>query len=674
MAAAVMPLLSAVTVSTGIDLRAALVMVSLVLLAEFGELQLFDRSSFSVGLAPIVAAALALGAPGAALVAPCSMVLRGVRRRTHPYRVVYNAATQVLAGAAAGFAASLIGTPLTAANLPLLLVSAGVAGVVYYLVNTSLTTLAMASDLRLSPIKTWIENFGWLWPQYLSLSVMGLLLAVAYHDYGLIGVAAFALPPLMMRYVAKQYVDRTQAAVQQLRALNRDLSDEIARRERFERDLQHQALHDVLTGLPNRILLGDRIQQAMAASRRAGRPLAVLVFGLDRFKEVNDSLGHQHGDRVLEDVGRRLAASVRESDTVARLSGDQFAVLLPSTDMVGSREVTRGLLEVLARPMIMAGRRFEVNASVGIAVYPDHGTDAATLLRGAEVAMYAAKGTVERVAEYRSSLDNHSPDRLALSSDLRRAIERDELTLYYQPKTDLRTGRVIGVEALVRWDRPGQGLVAPAEFIPTAEDTGLIAPLGIWVLEAALRQCRRWQIQGYDLTVAINLSARNLEDRALPDVIANRLERAHLRPESLVVELTEGTLMADPERALDVLRRIEALGVRIAMDDYGTGFSALTYLHRLPLSELKIDQSFVRQMASVANDATIVRSTIALAHDLGLVVVAEGVEDAQTLALLGEMGCDVAQGYHVARPAAAADLTRWLAARADGERFEKAAG
>jgi len=604
---------------------------------------------------------LLLGVPGAVLIAPCSMLLRGIRRKTHWYKVAFNVATQALAGAAAAWAAQFAAIPLDMHNLPLLLAPAGLAGVAYYLTNTSLTAVAMASDLGLSPVRAWSENFRWLWPQYVGLSLMGLLLAVAYGDYGLIGVAAFALPPLMMRYVAKQYVDRTHKAVQQLRALNQDLSEEIARREQSEQSLQHQALHDVLTGLPNRTLLADRVQQGLAASRRDGRPLALLLMDLDRFKEVNDTFGHHQGDLVLQEIGRRLHDSLRESDTIARLGGDEFAVLLPLTGAAAALEATRALLRIVEQPLMLEGRSFEAGASVGIALYPEHGDDAVTLLRRADVAMYAAKRTGSGLAVYKPELDQNSPDRLALMSELRTAIEEDQLALHYQPKMDVRTGRVSGVEALVRWTHPERGMVPPSEFIPIAEETGLIRSLSLWVLDTALQQCRAWEQAGHALSVAVNLSMRNLHDDDLPDLVAERLADSGVVPDALVIEITESTLMADPERALDVIRRLNHLGVRIAIDDFGTGFSSLSYLNRLPVSELKIDQSFVRQMTRATNEATIVRSTIGLAHELGLVVVAEGIEDQRTWDLLGQLGCDLGQGYYISRPQPAGDLTRWLA-------------
>jgi len=336
-------------------------------------------------------------------------------------------------------------------------------------------------------------------------------------------------------------------------------------------------------------------------------------------------------------------------------------VLLPLTGAAAAFEATRALLRIVEQPLVLEGRSFEAGASVGIALYPEHGDDAVTLLRRADVAMYAAKRTGSGLAVYKPELDQNSPDRLALMSELRTAIEADQLALHYQPKMDLRTGRVSGVEALVRWNHPERGMVPPSEFIPIAEETGLIRSLSLWVLDTALQQCRAWEQAGYALSVAVNLSMRNLHDDDLPDLVAERLADSGVVPDALVIEITESTLMADPERALDVIRRLNHLGVRIAIDDFGTGFSSLSYLNRLPVSELKIDQSFVRQMTRATNEATIVRSTIGLAHELGLVVVAEGIEDQRTWDLLGQLGCDLGQGYYISRPQPAGDLTRWLA-------------
>lgn len=634
-------------------------MLGLVLLSEIGVLELFDRGTFSVSTAPIVAAILLLGGPGV-VVAPVSVFVRGVRRGSSWYKVLFNVSTQLLAGAAASEAVHLSGIPTDDRNLILVLVPAGLAGGIYYIVNTALTACAMATDLRLRPVQVWLDNFRWLWPQYLGLSLMGLLLAVASRDYGVVGAAGFILPPLMLRYVAKQYLDRTHENVRQLRELNQDLAEEIRRREHSEMTLQHLALHDGLTSLPNRSLLADRVQQALASCRRDRRPLALLLMDLDRFKEVNDTFGHHQGDLLLQEIGRRLRAGLREADTVARLGGDEFAVLLPLTDAHGASETARTLLEMLGAPIDLEDRAFEVSASIGIAVFPDHGDDSATLLRRADVAMYAAKRAGTGAAVYSPDQDQNSPDRVALVGALRRAIEQDELALHFQPKLDLRSGRVVGAEALVRWQHAQRGLVAPDEFIGTAEETGLIRPLSLWVLDAALRQCRAWHQAGHSLSVSVNLSVRNLHDEDLADVVSERLAAWGVRPEALVIEITETTLMADPDRALRIIRRLHNLGVRIAIDDFGTGFSSLSYLNRLPVSELKIDQSFVRHMVSARNEATIVRSTIGLAHELGLLVVAEGIEDRATLELLADLGCDVGQGYFVSRPQPASDFTAWL--------------
>jgi diguanylate cyclase (GGDEF)-like protein len=658
--AAGLALLTPGTSSAPLDVARLLPLLGLALLAEAGELELFKSSSFSVTAAPIVAAILLLGVPGAAIVTTSSVLLQGVWRRSRWYKVGFNVAAHVLAVAAATRAAEFAQVPANASDVLLLLLPSGLAGLTFYLVNTGLTAVAIAVELHASPAGVWVGNFRWLWLQYLVLSLMGLLLAVADRDYGVVGVAAFALPPLMMRYVAKRYF--TQEHVHQLQALNATLATEIRRREEADRILEHQALHDALTGLPNRKLLADRAQLALAARPREETPLVLMLMDLDRFKQVNDTFGHHAGDLLLQEVSRRLQAALRESDTVARLGGDEFAVLLPRTDAAGAVATARQLVRALDAPFLIESRALQVGASVGIAVAPGHGTDPATLLRRADVAMYAAKRAKLGHAVYVPELDHNSADRLTLASELRRAIERDELVLHYQPKLDLATGSVTGAEALVRWQHPRRGLLPPAEFIEMAEETELIRPLCLWVLDVALRECARWQRTGRPMSVAVNLSMLNLRDEHLPDIIAERLHTWGVRPEALVLEMTESALMADPEQALSIVHRLSQLGVHLAIDDFGTGNSSLGYLARLPVSELKIDRSFVSHMTSGRNEATIVRSTINLAHDLGLKVVAEGIEDRATWDLLAGMGCDIGQGNYISPPQPAGGLARWLVA------------
>jgi diguanylate cyclase (GGDEF)-like protein len=426
------------------------------------------------------------------------------------------------------------------------------------------------------------------------------------------------------------------------------------------RRLRHQALHDALTGLANRSLLHRRAERAL----RGDEAGAMLLIDLDRFKEVNDTLGHDHGDEMLVEVAGRLRGAIRRGDTLARLGGDEFAVLLDGLPHRGAAiELAARLQDALRRPFALRGVSIELEASIGVALYPDHGTNVGTLLQRADVAMYDAKRGGHGIAVYTAERDPYSADRLGLLAELRRAIAGDELVLHYQPKVALRSGAVTGVEALVRWQHPARGLLAPDQFIPLADRTGAIADLTRWVVDSALAQHRAWRDEGLDLPVAVNLAAANIVDVALPDAIAALLARHGVSGDRLECEISEHTVMADPLRASDVLDRLRALGVRLSLDDFGTGHSSLAYLKRLPLDEVKIDRSFVSGMAEDENDMVIVRSTIDLARNLGLTVVAEGVENAETMDELAALSCDTAQGFHLSRPLPAAALNDWLAAR-----------
>jgi diguanylate cyclase (GGDEF)-like protein/PAS domain S-box-containing protein len=437
---------------------------------------------------------------------------------------------------------------------------------------------------------------------------------------------------------------------------------DVSERKQLERALTRQAFTDQLTGLPNRALLHDRAQQALRLAGRQGLTAALLLLDLDRFKEVNDTLGHHHGDLLLQQVAERLHGSLRGSDTVARLGGDEFAVLLPQiTSVQEATVVAEKLSAAIEAPFIVDGLTLDVDASIGVAVYPDHATDANELLQRANVAMYAAKATHDGYTVYHPSLDQHHPRRLGLLGQLRRALAAGELVVHYQPKADVHSGRILGVEALVRWQHPEHGLLGPGEFVPLAETTGLIRPLTSYVLDAALRQCRAWLDAGRTLSVAVNLSTRCLLDLTLPDQIAQLLEDTAVAPERLLLEITESAIMTDPTRALEILNRLHALGVQLAIDDFGTGYSSMAYLKSLPVDELKVDRSFVKHLRDNQNDAVIVRSTVDLGHNLGLRVVAEGVEDQATLRELATLGCDSVQGYYLARPMPAAELGAWLA-------------
>ena len=410
-----------------------------------------------------------------------------------------------------------------------------------------------------------------------------------------------------------------------------------------------------------RHLLRDRLHQAILAGQRERKPLALLVVDLDRFNEINDTLGHKNGDLVLRAVGVRLLEGLRKSDTVARLAGDRFAVMLPMTGVEGSIEAAQKIAKRLEEPFFLEELALDVEVSVGISLFPDHGEEAELLIRRADVAISLARQSGNGYAVYVSERDQHSTRRLALLGQLRQAIETGQLILYYQPKIDLRSGRVIGVEALVRWIHPEFGLIPPDEFIAPAEKSGLIRPLTLWVVEAALRQCRAWREEGRAFSVSVNVSARNLLDSQFPDQVAGLLQTHGVSPSQLELEITESAIMADPSKALEILRRFNQTGISLSIDDFGTGYSSLGYLRKLPVDTIKIDKSFVKNMTMDENDAMIVRSTIDLGHHLGLKVIAEGVENQEIWNHLVLVGCDAAQGYHISRPIPAAEMGRWLA-------------
>ena len=428
----------------------------------------------------------------------------------------------------------------------------------------------------------------------------------------------------------------------------------------------HDSMHDALTGLPNRTLLADRFSQALRGARRDGTTAALLLIDLDRFKEINDTFGHHCGDLLLTQVGPRLTAALREVDTVARLGGDEFAVLLPDiTDVSAAIAVADKLRAALESPFHIEGFDVEgldldVEASVGVVLSGEHGADATTLLQRADIAMYVAKSQNLGVFAYDPAVDGHSPAKLALLGDLRRALDRNELVLHYQPKVSISTGDVIGAEALVRWQHPDRGLVPPDDFIPLAEHTGLIGPLTRYVLDSALGQIRAWADAGRPLTVAVNLSARNLLDERLPAMVAELLTVHGVPAALLELEVTESALMTEPGRAQRLLERLARLGVAISVDDFGAGYTSLGQLKDLPVRELKVDRSFVTTMTEDRSNALIVHSVVDLGHNLGLTIVAEGVETAQALTALAGVGCDVAQGYHLGRPM---PVDTWYAAR-----------
>ena len=431
-------------------------------------------------------------------------------------------------------------------------------------------------------------------------------------------------------------------------------------RQRAE-EQEHLALHDVLTGLANRALFRDRVKQALRVAEREQQTVAVLLMDLDRFKEINDTLGHHHGDIVLQETARRLQSTLRETDTIARLGGDEFAMVLPHVpDPAAVLHVADKISAALHVPFIVQGLTLDVGASIGVALFPGHGKDVDTLIQRADVAMYLAKTAHSGCEIYAVEKDQYSPSRLALVGELRNAIDHNEFVVHYQPKVDLQTGTVTGVEALLRWQHPLRNLIPPDEFIPLAEHTGLIEGLTSYVLNESLRQVAAWRDDGLELKVAVNLSTRSLLNAEFPDEVLRALKTWRVPPSSLQLEITEHTILADPARAAGVLSTLSNMGVELSIDDFGTGYSSFVQLRRLPLTELKIDKSFVMNMEVDENDAVIVRSLIELGRNLGLQVVAEGVESESIWNDLTDLGCDYAQGFYTSRPMPADQIVRWM--------------
>ena len=435
-------------------------------------------------------------------------------------------------------------------------------------------------------------------------------------------------------------------------------------RQRAEQRIRHMAHHDELTGLPNRALLNDRLGQALAVARRSGRPLGLMFLDLDGFKDINDSLGHAVGDRLLRSVADRLRGLVREGDTVARLGGDEFVVMLVNlTRADDALAIARSIAQALARPHAVDEHRLHVTASIGVAAFPDDGDSATALLQHADVAMYRAKAQGrDAVQGYTRDMSVQARQRVELHGALREAIERGQFELHYQPQMELSTGRLRGVEALIRWQHPQLGLVSPDRFIPVAEETGLIAPLGAWVLHTAGRQLQRWRAAGHTLlTLAVNLSARQVEAPELPRLVQQVLHDCQLPAPCLELEITETALLHSADAVRETLQALKDLGVALALDDFGTGYSSLSHLRRFPIDTIKIDKSFTAEIGAGTDSAAIIRAIVALARSLGVETVAEGVETAPQLRFLAMLGCHHAQGYHLSRPMPAASIDTLLA-------------
>ncbi len=455
-----------------------------------------------------------------------------------------------------------------------------------------------------------------------------------------------------MDYVLKDRLARLGTAVK-----NSIEQAELRRRQRVaQAALEHHALHDALTDLPNRLMLREEIQKAIGTNAS----VVLLLLDIDNFKEVNDSFGHQLGDVLLRQMGARLREAVDGAPLIARLGGDEFAILLPGANVAVAQRTAHAMLRALEQPFLSDDHALEITASIGIAAFPDHATDAETLLRRADVAMYAAKRTGGTYAVYRQEDDPYDASRLLLRADLRRAIDHQEITLYYQPQVALATGELTGLEALARWRHAERGWIPPAAFIPVAEHMGLIKPLTLYLAELAGRDAMTLSKTGVDLAVAVNVSMRNLLDAHFPEMLEDVVARTGQPAERLKLEITESAVMAEPGRVLDSMKRLRSAGIRFSIDDFGTGYSSLAYLQRLPVEEIKIDRSFVGHMIEETGSTAIVRATIELGGSLGLDVVAEGVEDEPTWQALKRMGCSAAQGYFIGRPMPVGELAGWM--------------
>ncbi|MEP7054163.1 MAG: EAL domain-containing protein [Actinomycetota bacterium] len=612
--------------------------------AMFGELVPLtiargdDENELSTSPAFVFAVLLIWGPLPAIVTTAVASVARDSARRKAWYRVVFNLGQYTLAFLAAalvlrsfGYSPS-IAVPLTSihgTDVPAILSAA----MTFFIVNDAMVGIAFALKDGTSVVREIAGDFAF------QLASTGALLALA----PVIAVAVLDSPWFVCLLVVPIF------AVYRTGSLS-------VEKERL-------SLHDSLTGLPNRKLLQDRATSALEEAVREDRAAAVFLIDLDRFKDVNDTLGHHVGDQLLQQVGRRLEGAIRPGDTVARLGGDEFAILLPEIrDASVAEEIADRIRKALGEPFALHGLTFDLQGSIGIALCPEHGTDIEVLMQRADVAMYLAKETKARWERYSVDRDRNSPERLGLLGELRRALDEGDLVVHYQPKADLRTGRIIGAEALLRWEHTLRGLIFPDEFIPMAEQSGLIQSITVAVLDTSLKQAAQWRRDGLDLEIAVNVSVRDLHDDHFPEHVAAALTKHGIEPGQLALEITESVVMADAERVIRTLEALDLLGVRLSLDDFGAGYSSLTYLKRLPVSEIKIDKSFVMRMDTDDDDARIVRSTIDLAQGMGMRVVAEGVETAQTWNRLTMLGCDIAQGYYLSRALAADEFCEFVVA------------
>jgi diguanylate cyclase (GGDEF)-like protein len=573
--------------------------------------------------------------PFPALAAQAAASLIGdVVGKKHALKAAFNLSQFVLAWAAAGliFEAIMGGrTLLTESELTWRWGAAVlVCGVTYFVCNSALVGTIIALSTRSS-----------VWR-----GITGMITGEASSD-----VVLLALSPIVIVAADRSLVLLPVLLLPVLAVYRSAL---------LSAEKEHQAMHDALTDLPNRLNFSEVIARRFENDRSKTTRGAVLLIDLDRFKEVNDTLGHQTGDALLCQIGPRIQPVLPEGGVIARLGGDEFAVMVPDVDADGARRIGEVILEVLEPPFRLDDFNLEVQASIGIALYPDHGISADVLIKQSDIAMYFAKGRNSGVEIYNAEHDQNSRRRLSLLSELRTALVNGDVVLHYQPKLDLSTGAVIGVEALVRWQHPLFGMIPPAEFVPFAEHTGLIRPLTNFVLRTAVAQARTWLDAGIDTAVAVNLSARSLHDGEIGNEVARLLSEFSLPANRLQLEITESSIMADPPRAKRVLEDLDAMGLHLSIDDFGTGYSSLSYLQDLPVREVKIDMSFVTNVLTNPRDRVIVRSTIELARHLGLRSTAEGIESSAAQEWLRMAGCDQGQGFQIAPPMGAEDITMWL--------------
>jgi diguanylate cyclase (GGDEF)-like protein len=580
-------------------------------------------------------ALLLAGGLGPALIAQgLASVIQDISSGKNGWRARFNLGQYTLSMAAAMLVMRLLSAtsgvgsahPFVASQLPALLIGSAV----FFVVNTGIVNVAVAIYQEVPIVGYLVNN---LWFVVVAGSAMLCLapIVVAAVAYSVLLVPLFLAPVVAIHHAVWQG----------------------ARSE-------HAARHDPLTGLPNRTAFREAVEDTL---RSDAQPSCLLLVDLDRFKEVNDTLGHAYGDLLLQQVAERFRDQLGDDESIARLGGDEFAIFSHGRDRESSLELAQTVADALRASFELEHIEVDAQASVGIALYPEDGTDVETLVQKADVAMYRAKGAHIDVALYDERHDHNSPARLALTASLRTAIDTEGIVVWYQPVLDLHTGDVLSVEALVRWQHPELGLLTPASFLEIAELTNLIRPLTQRVLDIALEQVARWRADDIDVVVAVNVSTRVLVDESFPKLVVNALKQAGVPANRLKLEITESTLIADPVTARAVLRELDRLGIEISIDDFGTGYSSLAYLADLPVSEIKIDQSFVSKMAAGSSETIIVSSTIDLAHHLGLRAIAEGVEDLALMPELRDLGCDAVQGFGISKPLPADDATVWLTER-----------